>query len=265
MPNLTFRTIAQTFALCTSLDAKAPTAAHKAWHQLTAAADAAAHLDTRNDLAERVVEALEAGRDPFTDPAVAAAATREAVNRNRPGIDAAIDDRAQTFLDEHAVGLVTALRKPFASAADTLTDALDKLGDVDLADAQAVVVQAGTAAQTWVQATAALRTIEQIQRQWLLLSQLTSSLPTPQQTAALVIVDPDPGQWLNDDQAHVKRSAWDLLRAGYRLDLATPDTFRDRLAGIGQEQTRRRDSDSLAERRAFADSGRRGALPRPAA
>lgn len=223
------------------LGATMPKAITEDYNKLTAVTERARtfrHEELSDNLGTAVVAALEAGSDPLTDPGVAQAVIRRTLYTTEPSIESALGARAHRCLEDHAVAIVTALRDPFDRAAATIAASFDTLGDLDLSDTRAVVNRGGDAAGAWSDAQTATKNIDEIRQAWKLLAQATSLIPWEARHGALVIAAVPAAAYI-DQPIDPKLSAWDAARHGWPLELATPDTYRERLTAVTDEQARR--------------------------
>lgn len=237
------KTLARIFATADTLGATIPKAVLEEHAALADLAARATGLDLRTDVPGVVLASLEAGRDPFTDPAVIAESIRAQLSdnpNNRNSMTTALADRSAVFLDTHAATVWAAFAEPFDTAATALAAALERLGPVDLDDTRAVLARGGNAADVWAGAQQAERTIRDVRAVWKLLGAAGSTFPAEQDRhRLLVIADISAERWTADKLNGSSMGAWDALRAGYRLDLATPETFRARLAAIAELHAKR--------------------------
>ena len=202
---------------------------------LVAAADRLRNLKTgaRNDVGAVVAAALEADRDPFTDPAVAAAVIGRAVADSLHGVEQAATERTAQFVEEHAATILASFTKPFSVAADTIADAHRILGDVSLSDARAIAKRGGEAGRAWAEAHAAEKVIAEVGQVWKLLSQVAPhAVPLQPQYRLLTIADVPAADWLEHGLTNVKVSPWDAARNGWPLALATPEQYLERIAAV---------------------------------
>lgn len=184
-----------------------------------------------------VLDALADDRDPTDDPAVQRALTAKALIQSAGSLDGALGDRAQAFIEAHALAIIEAHRRPFDKAAAAITDAHDFLGDVDLTDTRTILGTGGTAATSWAQANDAQRTIATIVKAWKLLSQLTGQVPLHHKHQLLITVDAPPAEYI--EHSATVATPWDAVRHGWTFALATPDTYAARLDALTAEQATR--------------------------
>lgn len=233
----------------TDSGAKAPKAFTDAHERATRIATAARNLGAgQGALAQAVMQALDAGRDPATDPDVQRIAVAGLIAN--PGIEQQIDALAFEAFREacatHTDAIVNAWRKPFDAAAATLADAHQRLGNVALEDTTAIIAKGGDAADVWAQAQAATKTIEAVRHGWLGLVGITRAAPEDRNYTTLRIAECDPQTWAAQQLHGRKVGAWDAVLAGLTLSLPTPAEYRQRVSTITKAQE--------AEARQLADA-----------
>lgn len=207
-----------------------------------------------HDIGAAVVAALEADRDPFTDPGVTEAVVRRAVTEGGHGVAAAVADRAARFVEEHALDLLDVFRGPFDEAAATITEGHRVLGDADLDNTRAIGKLGGEAGRAWADVQAAEKVIGEVQQAWKLLSQVAGhAVPWFPQYRLLTIADVPADVWVAENLSHTRVTPWDAARHGWPLDLATPDRFRERMAAVNAAAQAQR----AAGEQAFRDGWRR--------
>ena len=191
----------------------------------------------RGALGEAVFAALDAGRDPATDPEVQRAITANYLDN--PGVAEAVREaaygRARAVCDEYRDDIVTAWRKPFNVAAATLAGAYDRIGEVELDNADAILRNGGDIAEVWAKARAAVATIRAIRNGWSTLAEFTRAVNVDNHFRPLNFIDPTVDQWLGDHLRESRIDAWDATRGGYTLALPTFDEYRQRIARITAE------------------------------
>jgi len=245
--------LAQVFATADRLGAVIPATLVTEYGKLSRLAEQVQALDLPNDIPAAVLAALEAGNNPATDPGVQVAAVGATVGQHASGIETALALRAFAFLNENIDRLMEPFGKPFDAAAKTLRAAATRLGDVDLNDTSAVLARGGDAAKVWADAHSADKTITDIHQLGQTLKVLLSggSQIDPRHQA-LTIADIPPTVFV--DQAITGwLTPWEVVRRGYPFSLATPATFRTRVAAIQSEQASRQQ----AAERAFREGYRR--------
>jgi hypothetical protein len=238
---LTLNAAQTVFRTADQLGATVPKTAADDFEHLLAVIDRAHMLkaELRHDIGARAFAALEAGKDPFDDPAVHQAAARCVLTDHFGGVEQALDARAQQFMEDHAVALLGCFAVPFDQAADKITAALELLGDIDLTDTKAIARKGPEAAAAWAEVQQAEQTITRILQMWKTLRGVSHAVPFDKRNAALIVADIPPADWLAQTTTTAELGAWDLARKGWPLSFATPDTYRERLAAIAAESTRR--------------------------
>lgn len=195
-----------------------------------------------DNLASAFLDSLAADRDPATDREVQAAAARHALAGIRGGIEHALNQRTQQLVDEQAPAILAAYAKPFSKAAESIEAGIERLGNVDLNDTAAILGRGGDAARVWADAREATESIKQITQVWKLLSNVTGSVGYNSLYRLLVICDVPAETFITDQLGNSDMGAWDAARRGYPLSLATPDTYRERMAEVADahaESTRK--------------------------
>ena len=234
--NITDRAMAQQIiGSFTDSGAKAPKSFADAHGRATRIAAAARNLGAgQGDLAQAVMAALDAGRDPAADPDVQRIAI--AAQIANPGIEQQIDALAFDGFHEacavHTDAIIAAWRKPFDAAAAVLADAHQRLGNLTLEDTASIIAKGADAAEVWAKATAAVKTIEAIRHGWLGLVGITRAAPEDRNYTVLRIAAVDYPTWTAQQLHGRKVGAWDAVLAGLALALPTPAEYRQRVAVI---------------------------------
>ena len=207
----------------------------------------------RRDLGTAVVAAVEAEVDPLADPAVQEAAMAAHVNAGYGAVNGALHARMGAFVNAAAPAVLDALRKPFDAAAADIAAAVAVLGDISLDDTSSVARKGPAAGKAWVEAENGEQTITAVVRVWRNLASAgaTSVGPWSDRYGLLAWCDVPAEAFVNEGLAGAKVRPWDAARRGWSLDLATPEGWRQRIAGIGDEEARRRE-----QRKAEADKAR---------
>lgn len=183
------------------------------------------------ELAAAVVAALADGREPASDPEVQRVTTAMALtNQGLSGAVAAAGLDAVTQACRANVDAIIAhWRKPFIAAADTLTQAHRRIGDLDLNDAPSILPKGGDIAEVWSRAQAAARTIDVVINGWSNLLSLTRSAPIQPQHRPLRLAD----MTLQDYRGLPSGiDAWGVIRAGLTLSLPSVEEYRGRVSAI---------------------------------
>lgn len=193
-----------------------------------------------HDLAAATLTALDAGRDPFADPAVqqATAAAWFAQTNADTTVETLAAERFRETLADHAADLTAALQHMVDRAVAAIIKAQRTLGDTDPAEPAAVLRLGGKAAEAWGQHQIAAKQLDAINTARGVIGQ------------ALRWTEP-PGHWrslrwaaLNLDQLDQYGTATpeSLARAGISLALADGTETRRRLHAITQQQQDARDA-----------------------
>lgn len=237
--HLIVSTVRQIVATIEASGGKPPKAAVADLERLTSTIDKVRSLDITSRLPEAVIDALEAGNDPATDPGVLAALARRSLATCVNGLDNELDLRAARFLDEHAEELVEAMRGPFEQAVATITAAAEQLGDIDLDDTAAAVALGGNAARVWVDARSAQEVIDRIDAARKVIGQGARSVRVEPQFQLLAIADVPAGEFIDERLRNSSMKAWDVVRRGWSLSLATPAVLAQRVQAVQDERQRR--------------------------
>src|SRR5688572_17103803 len=155
-------TTTNVIATVNRLGGRVPKKAVDEWKKLDVLYGKANNLNPVDDLPSAILAVLEADGDLAGDPAIQRAVTARAVADSHGPIAADLDKRVTAFLDTHGLDILEALRQPFDQAAATITECLDKLGDIALDEGSATLRKGGDAAEVWVTAQAANKAIADI-------------------------------------------------------------------------------------------------------
>ena len=183
------RTLTATIKTVEKLGAVLPKATATDYAKVNDVAAKVQQLDLHADLPGVVLAAIEAGNDPITDPAVQREATRLRISDTQTGLDNALAQRAQAFLDTHAAAILAALRKPFDTAAQAIAETRATLGDLALDNLQAILAKGGNAASLWAQAKQGEQTIRTIQQTWGTIANTAMTVRHDPQYRLLIIAD----------------------------------------------------------------------------
>jgi hypothetical protein len=253
--SLDLTTIRTVLATAEELGATVPEAltdSHASLLELIARADTL-KAELSDDIGAKVVAALDAGTDPLEDPAVQQAAIRTVLADRCHAVDRAIDDRTTRYLTDHGLDLLACFAGPFADAAATIDGALDRLGDVDLADTKTVARRGPDAAAAWAEVQKAEETIAAVLQAWKILSTRESGVPRiDKRYRALQIADVPASDFVAQTDSTAELTPWELARKGWPLSLAMPDTYAERVAAVHVEQAR----GAAAREQAFTDGYR---------
>ena len=242
----------------TDSGAKAPKAFTDAHERATRIAAAVRNLGAgQGDLAQAVMQALDAGRDPATDADVQRIAV--AAQIANPGIEQQIDAMAFDGFREactaHTDAIIAAWRKPFDVAAAALTEAHARIGDVPLEDTGTIMRKGADVAEVWAKATAAVKVIDAVDAAWQALGTISGSSSSDRRYRVLRIAAVDFETWVEREYEGMRLSPWAAIGAGLTLSLPTMTEYRGRVAVItaGAEQVAAEQED---DRRAYL-TGRR--------
>ncbi|WP_064256153.1 hypothetical protein [Rhodococcus sp. HS-D2] len=199
----------------------------------------AAYTDTFTapELRDALVAAIDAGREPTTDPHVAAALNAQQLH-NEALADTMRTEAGHILTDaltQHDIALIDAWRTVFDTAAAALHTAHEVLGDIDLNNAEAILRQGGDAADVWTKAKTGIRTIDTITQAWVAWAQATRLAPVDGTWQAARITDADWHTW-HTHKLGGSTDVWAIVRAGAHLDLADANTYRQRVDQLTTER-----------------------------
>ena len=120
------------------------------------------------NISDTVAAALAAGKDPASDDAVLRAIVGERVFEAREAVTETASQNLAAVVREHLDHLVDAFRKPYREAGARLTEARNVLAarGIGCSTEPSIILGAGPeAAAAWLDATAALATLNKIQSQ----------------------------------------------------------------------------------------------------
>lgn len=225
----------------TTLDIKVPKAVTDAYADTERVINEAQHLaGPRDGLGAAVAAALFAGNDPEADPVVQRIVTSTAIGNEgiaRQVQDIAFD-RYREAVIEHNEAIVKAFRKPFDTAATSLTEAHTRIGDIALDDTAAILIKGNDIAEVWAKARTANKAIGDIVIAWAALGEFTRIAPADQNHRILRLANPDFATWEERSLTGMKLDAWGCLLAGLTLELPTFAEYRERRAHIAAEKQR---------------------------
>lgn len=227
-----------------------PEAVSIARARLTLAPGQASKLTGGVPLERVVLAALEAGRDPSTDPEVQQAVTAHYIanlaslgHRMQQAVAADLAQAVRAHVDD----IVELWREDFDAAAAILVTAHAALAGLPLDRTDDIVRKGGGAAEHWGAAQSALKTLATIDRRWLNLYQLLRpGSALERRHAFFKFSDLDPAAWV-DPGAHAPApTAWDALGDGLNLRLQTPAEYRQLVRAASEAAGAR---EAAAERR----------------
>lgn len=230
--------IRQTMLSAEDLGVTVPASMRRESVKLAELADKVRALDPPSSLAEAVLTALENDRDIATDAGVHAAIALQTVQESTNGIDYALSRRATAFLTEHAETMLGVFGEPFAGYADAVHAAVEKFGDTDPDDTNAILSRGGDAAQVWAAAQDASKGIGDIRQTWKMLSNVASAFSTDPRYQVLTIAEIPAAEFI-DGEVNGWLTPWEIAQRGWKLSLATPATYRERVASVRAELGRR--------------------------
>jgi hypothetical protein len=220
----------------------------------------AALRDDRQDLTRVALAAVDAGRDPASDPEVQRIITATALRDGVPELAANYADADVLHATRDNVdNLIDSWQAPFNEAAEAIATAAKSLGNTDLTNAQGVLHQGGSAAQQWTNATQAVRTITAIVDAWSLLAHQTRFADTSRHYMVMKFTDPTLRQWEEHNLRERKLNAWEAHHLGLALDLATRESYRRRINGLSA-QREARENQMSPDRAAVQDWSRKTAV-----
>lgn len=226
--------IRSTFAAISVDPPKSVTAAYAKAEKLT---EKASHLGSEPGALEAAVtDAILAGREVHTDPAVTAGIVGQALASNQAiseAVAGVASDLIRGACFAELDNIVNAWAVAFDQAVNELKEAHDRIGDLPLDDTTAILAKGRDIADVWAEAQNADRTIDVIVGGWTSLMQMVRVSVNPDQRA-LRLAELTLDQW---QTIPAKAKAWDLIRAGIRPDLPTLDEYRRRIALIQNART----------------------------
>ncbi len=191
-----------------------------------------------SDLAESVTDALLRGVEPSSDPAVQQAVTANWLStlHHLPEVITAGGQRAlRDALTANLDKIIEQWNSAIGNAGNALTDLHATLGDVDLADAAAILRLGGDAADRWSQARSVVARIAAAADGWSTLMLFVGTSPNPIHRALRLA----PLTLEQFDSLPAAVDAWGLIRAGVEgVSLPTLDEYRDRIASVEAERER---------------------------
>lgn len=192
-----------------------------------------------HDVLRATMAALDAGRDPATDPAVQAAVTSQAIAAfdDAGGLHLAATDLIVAAATRHADDIVDLLRVPFDAAATELAELHTKTDGHALDDIEGAGQRSPDLAAALSRARFdVLPHIDSVVATWGALYALTTSSghPPTKNRAIYIWCEPDPVKWIAADlDRNPPRIAWDVL-PDHALELATLDEYPHRSAAVHQ-------------------------------
>lgn len=207
--------------------------------------------DAGSTVAAAVLDALAQGNDPMTDTDVHAAVIRRGIVDAREQVAGSLYRRAEQFLSDHADAVLAAFKPAVQAAGAKLAAAVETLGaDTELV-AEEILKRGPQAAQAWTDVRAAEATVADVLTVRKLLTGY-SRIRNVGRYAVLTIADAPPQDLARPIDQSIPR-AWDIVRQGWTLALATTEELERRIAAAMGEQ----DSANQAQRDAFRDGFRR--------
>jgi hypothetical protein len=216
--------------------AKLPSPVLESYERATRITQAAQSIyPPQGALMDATIAALDAGRDPASDPAVQRAHLAMQIGASdgmgRMVGDVVAGQTAQVF-SEHADAIVKAWVGPFNKAAATLARCHERIGDVSLEDTAEIMRMGGDIARVWADARDAATTIERIDFAWSALALLTRFAPLDPRFPALRITSATPDEWQASGFERQTPGAWAVQRAGLALSLADGAEYVHRIAAV---------------------------------
>lgn len=204
---------------------------------------------TVEDIYAAAADAILDGRDPFEDEQVRGLTAARSFSGHgdlQAGINNIGHDRIAEAMTAHADTLVGILKEAVDTAGQRLTATHAILGDVDLEDSETILQMGTKAATAWVQAKAAIETIDQVIPGWYYLAELTR-FASASMDPSLRLADLD-----LDTINKVGRKAkpWAIVKAGGTIDLATRTTARQRPEAYAKALTAQSDNHDAAYHKA---------------
>lgn len=198
--------------------------------------DAAHHLFPEvnpDDLGRAALDAHRAGRDPATDKEFTTLLLAHHLNRavpeSRMGWLTGQDRRAAVA--KYSGELFTALTVVVAHADATLVAARAAVPGLDLENPASITGLSPPNAAHWAEGRAAREVVRAASFAWKLLNDFTQRVQVTQRSIPLVLADLSAVEL-----DRVGRTAYEVVDAGYRLSLADPEEYQERLARVVAER-----------------------------
>lgn len=197
---------------------------------ITAAMESHAKLETASkawtanytDLVRAWSKSILADTDPLDDPDVQKQAIAHLLNTQ--GLEhttrTIAEELTRDAITEHIDKILAAFKDTVEEAAATLTSAHELLGDRALDDTSVIVTLGSIAVRKHADATDAIRTIRILDKSWGSLAALTQ-FASPSTAFIDRFADVDLDTW---ERLRNTKDAWELIRAGATIDLATTRT-----------------------------------------
>lgn len=217
-------------------------------------------------LTQLVWDALEAGRNPVTDKAVAAQLSADLLSKQDlgPRLHSHADALRAEVFRRHAAAILSEMGSVVTDADQVLAAAHAAIPNLDVVDTNSIHVVPAKHATTWALAREATTRLERVQQVWERVTMACRLVPPATgdpNAGALILADLDANEL--DSLGPVRNSSvgagWlvALVQSGHRLDYAAdPDEYRERRSIVEQQRAEQ------ARERAATEDRRLG---RPAA
>lgn len=185
---------------------------------------ARADLEAKRDLGALWADAHARGENPFADPAFREQIMRRALSDAvdlQAAARAATAERTATAIADSAGAILKSYKLAADAAGTRLSDAHAIIGDLPLSDGAVFVRMGSQALAAYETVRAALKQIVTIETGWRALAQVTGFAPANTEWLD-ILADTTRDQWveLRGGPSRPRVDAWDLTRAGIRIDLA---------------------------------------------
>ncbi|MEU8391523.1 hypothetical protein [Micromonospora sp. NPDC048843] len=187
-------------------------------------------------LRKAVLDALIADRDPATDPAVLTALVSQQLTESNVAsiLGDEIEQRRRNILDEAAPVILAALVPVVAEADRVIAAAREVIGnDLNLGDPDAMAQLRPAQMTPWASAREAVARVEMAAQCWFVTAESANLVNIDHNKKALILADLTAVQL---DEMGYRPKAAQIIAAGHRLSLATPEVFMQRCNAIDQQR-----------------------------
>ncbi|MCG5462170.1 hypothetical protein MED01_007048 [Micromonospora sp. MED01] len=196
----------------------------------------AANIRRPGALRAAVLDALIADQDPADDPTVLTELARQQLSDSYviSVLGEEIDVRRRAALDANAPAILDALKSAIVEADKVIAAAREIVGDdLMLTDPDAVSKLRPHQLTPWATAREASTRVELVMQCWLLISQSARLVSIDLNKKALILADLTAEQL---DDLGYRPNPNQVIGAGHRLSLATPETYIERCNAVDQQR-----------------------------